>query len=509
MIRISSRPQFLATPRRAVALPGAALFALTALLAGLAYLRTAAPGVFTLDSPELTAAAYSLGIVHSPGYPVYLLAGHLMLRLLPGDAGLLMNLFSAAAAAATAGVIALLVWRLTERRLASLAAGLAFALCYYVWSMAVIAEVYTFQALLLSGALAALFHWRQRGSFGALALATVLAGLSVANNPSTVLWWPGLLTLAATTPARCSLHPRHIAALGALLLASLSMLLYLPLRSLADPAFVYVGAYDAAGQFHALDLTRPENLLWYLSGRQFSWLVAPYTARELALELGRTIGWLWAGYLGVGLPLGIWGLWTLWRRQRWLALGMALTALPHTLFFVAYAAPDKETMFLPLFLVWAIFLGVGIAQLETALPPRLRPSVLALPVALLVINFAYADVSDFHAPQVDSVTRLARADRDAVFLAHWGDASAMHYQQIVHGVRTDVTVINAFFISPRDLRALVIRALIDGRAIYTTDSAGLPLDLVRLRAVGDDYRLVRRVQTSSNRHPLLERRSTP
>ena len=81
-----------------MALPGAALFGLTVLLAGLAYLRTVAPGVFTLDSPELTAGAFSLGIVHSPGDPVYLLAGHFFLKLPLGDVGLRMNLLSALAA---------------------------------------------------------------------------------------------------------------------------------------------------------------------------------------------------------------------------------------------------------------------------------------------------------------------------------------------------------------------------------------------------------------------------
>jgi len=418
-----------------------------------------------------------------------------------------MNLLSALAAAAAAGIVTLMVWWLTARRLAGVAAGLAFALCYYVWSMAVIAEVYTFQALLLVGALALLWRWRQDASFASLALATVLAGLSVANNPSTVLWWPGLLLLAVVSDARRTLQLRHLVALGGLLAVSLSALLYLPLRSLADPAFVYVGVYDAAGQFNALDLSRLENLVWYLSGRQFSWLVAPYTAAELLRELGRTVGWLWAGFLGIGLPLGVWGLWTLYRRDRWLALGLALAALPHTLFFVAYGAPDKETMFLPLFAVWAIFLGVGLAQLEAMLPRRGRPVLLALPLALLVVNLSYADVSDFRAPQENSVARLTQAEQGALVLAHWGDASAMHYQQLVNGLRKDVAVINVFFIAPQDLETLIDASLAGGRAVYATYSSGLPLDRVKLAAAGDDFQLLLRPAVSSIKHPILQRRS--
>ena len=508
MIRTST-PSHISIAPRSLALRGAALFGLTTLLAGLAYLRTVAPGVFTLDSPELTVGAYSLGIVHAPGYPVYMLVGHLFLKLPLSDVGLRMNLLSALSAACAAGIITLLAWWLTERKLASLVAGMAFALCYYVWSMAVIAEVYTFQALLLVAALALLWQWRSAGSFASLALATVLAGLGAANNPSTVLWWPGLLFLAVTADARRTLRWRQIAGLAVLLAVSLSALLYLPLRSLTDPAFVYVGSYDAAGRFVAMDLSQPANLLWYLSGRQFSWLVAPYTPLELLQEFGRAVNWLWAGFLGVGLPLGLWGLWTLFRRDRFLALGLALTALPHTLFFVAYAAPDKETMFLPLFAVWAILLGVGLAELETMLPRRARPAMLALPLALLLINLSYVDMSDFHASEIESVTRLTQTRPDSVVLAHWGDAGAMHYQQIVNDLRTDVTVINAFFISPENLKTLIEDSLAGGRAVYATYSSGLPLDHVQLVAAGDEFQLVPKRPVPSNRHPIVQQRRNP
>ena len=508
MIRTPTSSTAAITPRP-VALPGLALFGLTILLAGLAYLRTMAPGVFTLDSPELTVGAYSLGIVHSPGYPVFMLVGHLFLKLPLGDVGMRMNLLSALAAAAAAGIITLMVWWLTMRRLAGVVAGLAFAFCYYVWSMAVIAEVYTFQALLLVGTLALLWQWRRRGSFASLALAALLAGLGAANNPSTVLWWPGFLVLAVTTGARRTMRIRHFVALGGALLLGLSALLYLPLRSLAQPDFVYVGSYDAAGQFNAMDLSRPENLVWYLSGRQFSWLVAPYTMAELVGEFGRTVGWLWAGFMGVGLPLGLWGLWTLYRRERFLALGLALAALPHTLFFIAYGAPDKETMFLPLFAVWAIFLGVGLAQLESMLPRRGRPALLALPLALLLVNLSYVDVSDFRTPQENSVSRLVQADSGAVVLAHWGDAGAMHYQQLVKGLRADVTVVNVFFISPEDLETLIDDSLDSGRAVYATYSSGLPLDRIRLASVGSDFQLLPRLpaRSLSIRNPILQQRS--
>lgn len=471
---------------------GGAIPWLAAMLALAAYSATLAPSVFTLDSPELTAAAYMLGIVHSPGYPVYLLLGHLFLQIPLGDAGWQMNLLSALAATGTVGLIAWLVQQISGSRLAGLVAGLGYGLCFYVWSMAVIAEIYTFQALLLAAALALLWQWRQGGRLAWLAGAAFTAGLAAANSPIAVLWWPGLLMLALATQQRRRLRLAHWVGLALALSAGLAFLLYLPLRSLAHPDFIYVGSYDALGRFQPLDLSQPANLLWYLSGRQFSWLMAPYTPAQLAGEFLRFAAWLWAGFLGVGLPLGLWGLWRLARQEPSLAAGLLLAALPFTLFLISYAAPDKEMMFAPFFVVWAILLGAGLGELGRAAPRPTAAIFLLLPAALLLVNLRYVDVSQMTQPHDDSVARLSQAAPGAVWLAHWGDASAMQYQQIVHGLRPDVQVINVFFISPDDLAALIGRNLRTGRAVYATYRQGLPLERFRVVVVGDDYQLIER-----------------
>lgn len=493
---LPSQPSFMTWPGRTARTSSAALVRLAPVWAGAlalaAYLRTLAPAVFTLDSPELTAAAYSLGIVHAPGYPVYLMLGHLFLKLPLGDAGWQMNLLSALAAAATVALLAWLVQRTTGSALAGLVAGLSYGLSFYVWSMAVIAEIYTFQALLLAAALALLWQWRSGGRVAWLAGAAFTAGLAAANSPIAVLWWPGLLILALVTDQRRRLGPRELLLLAAAVGAGLACVLYLPLRSLAGPDFVYVGSYDALGHFHAMDLSQPANLLWFLSGRQFSWLMAPYTPAQLLGELGRFATWLWAAFLGVGLPLGLWGLAALWRRERSLAVGLLLAALPFALFLVSYAAPDKEMMFAPFFVVWALLLGVGLAGLMRNLPRRSAALALLLPVALLLVNLRYADVSQMRAPHETSVARLAGAAPGAVYLAHWGDASAMQYQQLVHGLRPDVQVVNVFFISHDDLAAFIGHSLDIGRPVYAAYRRGLPVERYRVVATGDDYQLFER-----------------
>jgi hypothetical protein len=433
-------------------------WAASALAAGLTlmvYLRTLAPTVFSLDSAELTLAAFSLGLAHSPGYPVYLLLGHLFTYLPFADLGYRLNLLSAVANVGTVALLALLVQRLCGQLLPALVAALSYAFCFYVWSLSVVAEVYTLQGLFLVTILCALCQWHDAGKLGWLYLAAAFVGLATANNPSTVLWWPGLLLLAWRAPQRKQLSAADGWKVVALFLLALTPVLYLPLRSAARPDFVQAGHFDASGRFHALDLTQIDNLFWYLSGRQFAFGLSGYSLAGYAREAMRFGTWLWAAFLGIGLPLGAIGVWTLWQRTRLFAVALLLTALPHALFFIGYGAVDKETMFLPVYLIWAVLLGVGVARVLQALPKQLHLVALLLPASLLLVNLPYADVSDFRGPYELAENRLLEAEEGALYLATWGDAELMRYHQMVLGLRQDVAVVNLFFIAPEDLAGLL------------------------------------------------------
>ena len=90
-------------------------------------LRLMAPTITAGDSAELSTAQSSLGIAHSPGYPLFVLAGKAFSELLPfGGPAYRTNGFSACLSAfcAMLAVLFLLVW--TDSAILSL--GGAFAL---------------------------------------------------------------------------------------------------------------------------------------------------------------------------------------------------------------------------------------------------------------------------------------------------------------------------------------------------------------------------------------------
>jgi hypothetical protein len=461
-------------------------------LALLVYILTLAPTVFLLDSAELTLAAATLGLVHSPGYPLHLVLGHFVTYLPVGDLGYRLNLLSALAGAGTASALAALVTRLTRGYLPALVAGLSYAFCFYAWALSVVAEVYTLQALFLAGLLLILWQWRTSGGRGWLLSGAVLAGLAAGNSANTVLWWPGLALLGWTSPHHRHLSPADYGRALAALTLGLAPVLYLPLCSASQPEFAQVGHFDAAGQFHPLDLTQPRNLIWYLSGGQFSQWVFRYTPAQYAQEALRFLHWLWAAFLGAGLPLGAVGIWRLWRRERAAAAGLFLTALLPALFFIGYRIMDKDTMFLPVYLVWAVFLGLGVGWLLEHVPQWARPLALVLPAALFWVNLSYADVSDFSYPLEQAHERLLAAEPNALYLSTWGEAELMRYHQMVNGLRPDVKVVNLFFITSENLEALVESRLEGDGHVYSTYSAPALPRRFRLEEDGEVYRVILR-----------------
>src|SRR5690349_21007066 len=77
-------------------------------------LRTVAPTVYAYDSAEFPIGAATLGIIHAPGYPLYLLITHLFTLLPVGDVAYRVNLFSVVCLALTAPVMFLALAILIE-----------------------------------------------------------------------------------------------------------------------------------------------------------------------------------------------------------------------------------------------------------------------------------------------------------------------------------------------------------------------------------------------------------
>src|ERR687890_465462 len=241
----SSGDRIRSPQRRGSALLGVAL----AIFVGILYIGTLAPTVLpygapdTLDSPMLQAEVAVLGVGHPTGYPTYIMLTHLFTYLPIGDLAYRVNLASAIYGAVAVFAVYLAGLRLGGRPVAAASGALAFGLSGAFWSQAVIAEVYTFEALLVALVILFALLWRDRRGDRYLLITALLVGLSLTHHLTSVLLVPAVLAFVFLTDRRVfSRMGLMLKSLGLFLLGLLP-LLYLPVRALmhaplneADPS---------------------------------------------------------------------------------------------------------------------------------------------------------------------------------------------------------------------------------------------------------------------------------
>src|ERR1043165_2845567 len=155
-------------------------FGVTTLLVLLGYLYTLAPDLTLEDSGELAVASMYAGVPHPPGYPVWTIYTWFFTKIIPfGNIAWRVGVSSAVAGALACGLIALMVsrgssmfiesvaeFKAIERRVENwiclvcgFVSGVMIGFNGFMWSQAVIVEVYTLSMLSLVGVLCCLLRW--------------------------------------------------------------------------------------------------------------------------------------------------------------------------------------------------------------------------------------------------------------------------------------------------------------------------------------------------------------
>jgi hypothetical protein len=477
----------------------------------LLYLLTLAPTIYNLDSAELTTAVATNGIIRATGYPLYLLLGKLFAWLPVGDVGYRLNLFSAVCGALTIFLADRVLQRLAVGRWARLGALGLLATAPYFWAMSLIAEVYTLHTVLMAAITLLLLRWDESPTPRRLAAVALALGLSLGNHAATVLLIPGCVWFVATRGRRRWLTPRSLAAVVLAGLAGLAVYLLLPWRFGQNPAFNYAGAFDATGAFAPVNLQTWPGLWWLVSGQSFAGQMFGYRPAELGPEIGGFVAQLWLAFFAIGVGPGLWGMVVALRRDRRLGVLLLLFFLANTIFYVNYRVVDKASMYLPAYLVWALWLGIGyqsiLDQLHQAAGSRrwawLSRLVMAGAVLLAVgWNWSRVDLSDDWSTRQQSEAILQDARPNAIIFGWWDTVPALQYLQLVEGQRPDVTLINRFLISGADMDRLIEREL-GRRPIYLDNPSIDLLRRSRVTAAGPLYLLEPRdAGCGANQQPL-------
>jgi len=382
-----------------------------ALLAAIAfglYFSTLLPGQDLGDTASFQAIAGERVLTPRQGYPLYFAVAGAFVRALPDNPARATNLASAVEAALAIGVIVLVGAELGGTLVAGVVAGLLLAGSYTFWSQAVIAEVYSLHALVVSLCLLALLRWGRQPSTGRLALFFALYALGFGNHLQSILLLPAfalfLLVSAPGGPASI-LRPRvvvlalSIAALGALPYTWNFATLYFEPN---HPPFA-----DQVKTFW-FDVTKTDwrsNMVATIPWSMLDDRFAMYW-----FDLRQQVGV--AGAVGAAAGLGL-----LFRTSWRLGLLVLTAWLGNWAFAFTYNVGDTHVFYLPSHIFVALAAGCGAGWLWHALrwhlakrspAGRPAPAVLALASALLVAYPAWRAWDTY--PAMDRSTDTSPTD---------------------------------------------------------------------------------------------------
>jgi hypothetical protein len=405
--------------------------------------------------------------MRSTGYPLYLTLGSLWSKIPVGDVGYRMNLFSAFMGALTIFLADRSLRKCGVSGWASLGALGLLATGTFFWGMSLIAEVYTLHTALMAGFVFAMLCWREKPSPFRITLVGLLAGMGLAHHAAFILLIPGALFFLLSTSRRQLLTLKSLGYALVGLMLGLSFYLYLPIRYAAQPAFNYAGVYDADLVFHPVNLQTLQGLWWLVSGSAFTGQMFAYTGAQVWGEVVHFAQELARAFFFVGIGPGLLGLFMSFKRDRYMAVMFALMFAFSAGFFINYSVIDKNTMFLPAYLVFAWWVGIGLQTILDWLKNNDHDHALlwekvilkgALPVLVLFSlawNWRLVDLSNDWSARARGEAILQRVQSGALVIGWWDTVPVIQYLQLVEGRRPDVQALNRFFIAPHDLRTLV------------------------------------------------------
>ncbi len=464
----------------------------------LLYLATLAPSVVTLfdDSLEFQLVTYQLGIAHPTGYPLYTLLGKLFTLLPVGNVAYRVNLMSAIFGAATAALLYGVIVQMMQGRMLNInddstpsrpppargrsknalpgglsahvggiIGGLSLAVSPVFWQQATIAEVYTlnafFVALILLIATRPLADDQHQGRIWALAF---LAGLSLTHHRTMLLLFPAVGIYLLLIHRRELLAGKTVGLAILLGVLPLLLYLYLPLRGhmgSLDGTYdhswagfwrqVSGGGYGTFLFDNPFDHERDATFYWALFSRQFFTLIP--------------------GLLGA--------IYLLLARRRLFSL-TAVALVSYLGFNLFYQVTDIEVFFIPIFLIWAIWSGLGVAVLLRLVSRLHSPVGRGLGWGLILLIAAVglgatvqqhrATITEGYTWQVHDygldILQQPLPAAQSTIIGIVGEMTLVRYFQQTVGLRPDVETIAADV--EADRLAAVEQALGEGQTVYLT-----------------------------------------
>jgi Protein of unknown function (DUF2723) len=363
------------------------------------YIRTLAPSLLYGDSAEFQTIAFTLGIGHPTGYPIYVLIAKLFNFIPFGEIAYRVNFFSAFCAALTVALLYLIIRKLGGMYLSAIFGALTLALTPLFWKHASIAEIYAASAACLAFIFFAMLQWKETHNSRWLFVTGLFGSLSLGIHTTVALSGIALLlyfVLLGSQPAGWLRVSQGAIAGVVIFLGS-----FLFLDFFNSPAgYFNTAIYPSLsvwGMTNA-DFDSPfERFAFLYFPPQFKGQFFSASSDEVKTRLTdfttKASRSLWLGLLGfISLLIPRKDSSAGWRE----AILLILAFLAFLTFALTYNVFDFYIYYIPAFFVLAILVGLGVnafVEVFALLPrlPRFAPTVLGS--FILIVGF-YSSIDD-------------------------------------------------------------------------------------------------------------------
>ncbi|MDQ7822810.1 MAG: DUF2723 domain-containing protein [Candidatus Eremiobacteraeota bacterium] len=433
------------------------------------------PTVAAGDSAELATAAYTLGVAHPPGYPLFTMLGKLFTFIPLHQVAWRVNLMSAFFQALASVAVFLTLIALTGNLPASLTGALALSFSRIYWHYAEVAEVFPlnnfFSALLIL--ILVLFRkevstWPKKGKpprgappkksgesegrspYALFYGAAFLYGLSFTNHHTMVLMAPAVIYYIASIWRGAGLTARKLVIAVALFAVAFVPYAYLPLAARGRPVINWDDPVTLSG-FMNLLLRKDYGTLSLLPKESKDYRPTPRIMQIPVYVKSLARDFAFAGFL-----LGCLGLWAL-RKERDLFIFLLCAFFFTGFFFVLVANMPLssailrgvlERFYMMSEVVFALFIGFGACHALARVNSRPGGAPWAAPVLVIItvvplfaLNRGEADFRKNLVTLHFGRDLLAGVKEGGVLFCK-GDVADMatDYVQLVEGARGDVKV---------------------------------------------------------------------
>jgi hypothetical protein len=451
------------------------------------YVLTLAPTAQFWDTPEYIAAAYSLGIPHPPGNPLFVILAHVW-GMIPWMAtyAARINLMSAVLSALSAGFWFLIGERWLRpvvparwpRRAAALAGSVMAATVFTVWNQSVVNEkVYTVSLLSIALVLWLVVRWGDQAAGSRrdhkLLVIVYLLALTATNHLMGLLVGPAIVVYVLYTDPKVFLSPKFLAWAAVAVVLGVSLWAFLIVRSPHFPPInegeptTWAALRDVVnrGQYGKPPLSErqaPLGTQLAMWGDYFAW----QWGRDWAAGVRRALA---LGFGALGL-LGAWRHLKADRRSGWAMAALMVTVIPLLVYYLNFKyrfgthpsanlldeVRERDYFFVVSFALWGLWAAMGLATVmewvQSALSARIADAghrwalatpVLAVALVPLVGNRLAAPRSGERLARDFAYDMLQSCEPYSILVtAGDNDTFPLWYAQVVEHVRDDVSVLN-------------------------------------------------------------------